>query len=163
MVVVGRIAGAYGVKGWLRVTSYTDPPENILGYEPWHFQRGDDWRAANVEATRRHQEGFLCAVAGVRDRQAATALTGMLVGVCEDTLPAAKSGEYYWRDLIGLEVVTIEGERFGRVEKLIETGANDVLVVRDSVRIRLVPFIEQVVREIDTDKATIVVDWDPEF
>lgn len=145
------------------MTSYTDPPENILSYVPWHFQKRQGWSVAQVEATRRHRENFICTVAGVSDRNSAAALKGVLVGVDEGTLPPAQTGEYYWRDLIGLEVVTLAGAHLGRVERLIETGANDVLVIRDRERESLVPFIDQVIRSVDAESAEIVVDWDPEF
>ena len=164
MMVVGRVAGAYGVRGWVRVTSYTDPRENILGYGPWHLRSAEGpWREAAVETVLPHGDGYRCRVAGVTDRDAAAALRGALVGVAEAVLPPAGPDEYYWRDLIGLTVTTVTGEPLGRVDNLMATGANDALVVRDPERERLVPFIEQVVREVDLARGVITVDWDKDF
>ena len=176
MVVVGRIDGAYGVRGWLRVTSYTDPVENLVGYRPWHLrpERRDftsaaslvskgGWRAVAVREIRPHGEGFRCSISGVADRDAAARWRGALVGVPETILPAPGEGEYYWRDLIGMAVTTLTGTPLGRVETLIATGANDALVVRDGERERLIPFIGQVAREVDVHRGVIVADWDPDF
>lgn len=167
VVVVGRIDGAYGVRGWLRVTSYTDPAENLVGYRPWHLRMERDgdggWREVAVEEIRPHGEGFRCSISGVRDRDAAARWRGALVGVPETALPPPAEDEYYWRDLIGLSVTTVGGAALGRVETLLATGANDALVVRDGERERLIPFIAQVAREVDLDRGVIVADWDPEF
>ena len=102
-------------------------------------------------------------ITGVSDRNSAVALKGLLVGVHESTLPPSQAGEYYWRDLVGLKVVTLGGEQLGRVERLIETGANDVLVILGDKRECLVPFIDQVIKSVDTAAEEILVDWDPEF
>ncbi len=165
MVVVGRIEGPYGVRGWLRVRSYTDPPENLTDYRPWHLDRTGDgsWREVCVEHVRPHGEGFRCSIEGVSDRDAATGWRGALVAVTESVLPATEDDEYYWRHLIGLAVSTVAGTNLGRVETLIATGANDALVVRDRERERLIPFIAPVAREVDLDRGVILVDWDPEF
>ena len=165
MVVVGRIEGPYGVRGWLRVRSYTDPPENLTDYRPWHLDRTGDgsWREVRVEHVRPHGEGFRCSIAGVADRDAAAGWRGALVAVTESILPATEEDEYYWRDLIGLAVTTVAGTDLGRVETLIATGANDALVVRDRERERLIPFVAQVALEVDIDRGVILVDWDPDF
>ena len=165
MVVVGRIEGPYGVRGWLRVRSYTDPPENLADYRPWHLDRNGDgrWREVCVHQVRPHGEGFRCSIEGVADRDAAAAWRGALVAVTESVLPAPEADEYYWRDLIGLSVTTVAGTALGRVETLMATGANDALVVREESRERLIPFIAQVAREVDLERGVIVVDWDPDF
>ena len=165
MVVVGRIEGPYGVRGWLRVRSYTDPPENLTGYRPWHLDRDGDgsWREIRVQHVRPHGEGFRCSIEGVADRDAAAEWRGALVAVTESVLPTPEADEYYWRDLIGLSVTTVAGADLGRVETLIATGANDALVVRDGERERLIPFIAQVARDVDIDRGVILVEWDPDF
>ena len=167
MVVVGRIEAPYGVRGWLRVRSYTDPPENLADYRPWHLQvdgSGDgSWREVCLRDVRPHGEGFRCSIKGVSDRDAAARWRGALVAVTENILPAPEEDEYYWRDLIGLAVTTEAGVDLGRVETLMATGANDALVVRDGERERLIPFIAQVAREVDLERGVILVDWDPQF
>ena len=163
LVVVGRIGAAHGVRGWLRVSSFTVPPDNILGYQPWSLHVGGAWRCVQVEAAERRGESFLCRFAGVADRDAAAALRGALVAVPGAALPALDEGEYYWRDLIGLDVATVAGTALGRVENLMETGANDALVARDGQRERLIPFVGHVVRAVDLQGGVIVVDWDADF
>ena len=162
MVVVGKVAGAHGIGGLLRILSYTHPAENLLRYVPWSFLRDGAWRevAASPERARRHDKGFLCRVDGVHDREAASALRGVLIGVPETALPEPDSDEYYWRDLIGLDVVSVDGDRLGRVENLMATGANDALVVSDGAGESLIPFIESVIEHVDLRGSVIVVDWE---
>lgn len=162
MVVVGRIAGPHGVGGLLRIVSYTHPAENLLRYAPWSFLREGAWRevaACPAEASR-HDKGFLCRLDGIHDREAAAALRGVLIGVPETALPEPETDEYYWRDLIGLDVVSVDGDRLGQVENLMATGANDALVVSDGASESLIPFIESVVKHVDLRGSVIVVDWE---
>ncbi len=162
MVVVGRVGGPHGIGGLLRVVSFTDPAENLLSYAPWRFLRDGAWREVEVcpDGARRHDRGFLCRVDGVADREAAAALRGVLIGVPESMLPEPESDEYYWRDLIGLDVVTVAGDRFGCVENLMATGANDALVVSDGASERLIPFIGSVIKDVDLHGSVIIVDWE---
>ena len=162
MVVVGKIAGPHGIGGLLRVVSFTHPADNLLRYGPWSLLRDGAWRevAFRPDAVRRHDRGFLCRVDGVADREAAAALRGVLIGVPESSLPEPETDEYYWRDLIGLDVTTVAGERFGRVENLMATGANDALVVKDGACERLIPFIASVIKDVDLGRSVIVVDWE---
>ena len=162
MVVVGRVAGPHGVGGVLRVVSFTRPPENLLSYAPWCFLQDGAWREVAVcpDGTRRHDNSFHCRVNGIDDREAAAALRGLLIGVPESALPEAGPDEYYWRDLIGLDVVTLAGDRYGRVENLMATGANDALIVSDGTNQKLIPFIASVIRDVDLGRSVIVVDWE---
>ena len=162
MVVVGKVAGPHGIGGLLRIVSYTHPAENLFSYVPWSFLRDGTWRAvsAGPEEARRHDSGFLCRLDGVHDREAAAALRGVLIGVPETALPEPDTDEYYWRDLIGLDVVSVDGDRFGQVENLMATGANDALVVSDGATESLIPFIGSVIRDVDLHGSVIVVDWE---
>ena len=162
MVVVGRVAGAHGIGGLLRIVSFTRPAENLLSYSPWSLLRDGAWREAAVcpEAPRKHDNGFLCRLDGVADREAAAALRGVLIGVPESALPESGPDEYYWRDLIGLEVLTVAGDPLGRIENLMATGANDALVVGGGVSEKLIPFIASVIKDVDLDRSVIVVDWE---
>jgi len=163
VVVVGRISGVYGVRGWVRVRSYTEPRENILRYSPWLLKSSDGWRSCALEEGRPHGKGIVVRLAGYEDRERAAALIGVEVAVRREQLPPLPAGEYYWADLIGLEVVTREGVSLGRIDHLLETGANDVLVVQGE-RERLIPYLpEQVVLGVDLDGGVMRVDWDPEF
>ena len=163
MVRVGRISGLYGVRGWLRIHSFTDPRENIIAYRPWYLNQAGAWRSVQVEAGRRQGKGVVAKLAGCNDRDSAATLVGNDIGICRDQLPTAETGEYYWGDLIGLRVRTVAGVELGTVDHLMETGANDVLVVRGD-RERLIPFVRgSVVRKVDLQQGCIEVDWDPQF
>jgi len=145
------------------VYSYTQPRENIIQYQPWQLSQGGDWQPRQVAEGQRHGKGVIVRLAGCEDRDQAMLLMGTEIGIRRDQLPAPGPGEYYWSDLQGLEVVTEKGESLGRVDRLIETGANDVLVVKGD-RERLIPFVlHQVVTRVDLDAGTIQVDWDKDF
>lgn len=160
-VVVGRLTRAHGVRGWLRLQSFTDPEHNLLGYRPWLQQQGDEWVSCDVEQVIPQPKGFLCKLAGCDSRNDAEALAGTLLAVAKDVLPAI-GDEIYWIDLLGRSVETPEGVSLGRVDRVLETGANDVLVVVGE-RERLLPFIESVFPEIGATDAPLVAHWDPEF
>jgi len=160
---VGRISGVHGVKGWVKVFSYTQPRDNILNYRPWYLRRGDDWQPRDCAEGQRHGKGVIARLTDCEDRDQARALLATEIGVRRDQLPAAAPGEYYWYDLQGLAVVTLQGEPLGRVDHLLETGANDVLVLAGE-RERLIPFVlDRVVTHVDLDAGLIRVDWDKDF
>jgi 16S rRNA processing protein RimM len=162
-VVVGRIAGIYGVKGWVRVTSYTDPAENILRYGPWIIGRGHPQRACRILAGRVHGRGILAHIEGIEDREAARGLIGAEIRVGRVQFAAPEPGRQYWADLIGLRVVNRAGQLLGVVDHLMQTGANDVLVVTGERR-RLLPYVPgRVVTRVDLQAGTIEVDWDQDF
>lgn len=159
---MGRVSGVYGVRGWVRVHSFTEPRENILAYSPWRLRSGEAQMTARVRAGRGHGQGVIAALDIADDRDQAGALVGAEIRVARTQLPPPEPGRYYRVDLLGLRVVSARGETLGHVEHLLETGANDVMVVRGE-RERLVPFIDSVVLEVSLDAGLIRVDWDPEF
>ncbi len=161
-VLVGELTGLYGVRGWVRVYSYTEPRENILNYRHWVLERdGESWPAELAEG-RRQGKGVVARLRGVQDRDAAARWLGARIHVARSELPALAEGEYYWSDLEGLEVLG-PGERpLGRVHHLFETGANDVMVVRGRGREILIPYLPgRVVRQVDLESGRILVDWEP--
>jgi len=167
-MVIGRISGVYGIKGWVRVHSFTEPVENLLSYRDWKIQRRGQWETLDIDAGKRHGKGLVAHIDGVDDRDAAEALKGLDIVISRDQLPALDDEEYYWHQLEGLSVMC-GGELLGRVDHLIETGSNDVLVVkacegsRDD-RERLLPWLlGTVVTSVDLQTQVIEVDWDPEF
>jgi 16S rRNA processing protein RimM len=162
LLAMGRIVGIFGVAGWVKVESFTEPRENLGRYRPWHVVRGDDDREVARPRLRAHGKGLVAKLDGIDDRDAAAALVGAEIRVSRDRLPKPKAGEYYWADLEGLAVRTVDGVDLGSVSHLIATGANDVLVVHGD-RERLVPYIPDVVRRVDPGAGLIEVDWDPEF
>jgi len=163
LVVVGHITGIYGIKGWVRIFSYTSPRENILSYSPWLIYITDEWRRIALLEGRRQGAGVVAHLDGYNDRESARSLIDTDIAVNRGQLPKPAEGEYYWADLAGLNVVTVKGVDLGNVDHLMATGANDVLVVKGD-RDRLIPFIQgQVVISIDTNTRIITVDWDPDF
>lgn len=160
-MVIGRVAGVYGVRGWVKVFSETEPMENILAYSPWLL--GDDGVPQAVAEGKRHGKGLIVRLKGCDDRDRAAALVGMQIAVRRDQLPPPNADEIYWADLEGLTVETLDGAALGQVDRLFATPANDVLVVRGE-RERLIPFLwDSVVKDVDFDRGTMRVDWDPDF
>ncbi len=160
---MGRISGLFGVRGWVRVYSYTQPRDNILRYTPWSVRRPQGWCSMALDEGCRHGKGVIARLEGVADREAAAALLGAEVAVSRDQLPPLEQGEYYWSDLIGLKVQNLRGEDLGVVVDLLETGAHDVLVVRGE-RERLIPFVPgRVVTAVEPEAGTLRVDWEPDY
>ncbi|MDR5172259.1 ribosome maturation factor RimM [Methylobacillus flagellatus] len=164
---MGRIVAPYGVYGWVKVQPDTEYIDSLFDYDRWMLGRGDpkrpeQWRPYEVEKAKVHNDLLLVKLEGVDDRDQAFACKGMHVAVRRDELPEPEEDEYYWSDLIGLQVRNQQGIDFGQVADVFATGANDVLVVKGD-RERLLPFIGQVVLEVDIDAKAILVDWDAEF
>ena len=159
MVVVGRFGPPFGVKGWLNVISYTDPVTNLAGYSPWFVERNGEWTQLTVDQLKPHRNGFVAQVDGVDDRDVALRYSGKSIGVEESTLPETDDYEFYWKDLIGLAVEDQAGTVLGEVSGLMETGANDVIVVRGGSGEILIPFLRHVVMAVDLERRRIVVDW----
>jgi 16S rRNA processing protein RimM len=158
------VSGVFGVKGWVKVYSFTDPRENILQYSPWFLQKNNQLREIKLLAGRRQGSLVVAELERVGDRDLAAELIGADILIRKQQLPKARDGEYYWADLIGLEVRNQEGCKLGKVDHLLETGANDVLVVVDGELERLIPFLQKsTILKIDLDDGLIIVDWDPDF
>ncbi|HEX6832397.1 MAG TPA: ribosome maturation factor RimM [Rudaea sp.] len=161
-ILVGRVVGVFGVEGWVKLESYTEPRARVFKYRPWFVRHAQgEVEIAGVQG-REQGKGLVARLPGCDDRDAAAALVGAEIRIFRSSLPKAKRGEYYWADLEGLEVSTNDGVSLGRVSHLFSTGANDVLVVRGE-RERMIPFVKGVVVEVDTKAERITVDWDPEF
>ena len=163
-VILGRVNGLFGTAGWVKVFSHTAPRENILSYSPWYLYCGGRWQRLEPEEGRRQGKSVVARLCGCTDRDRAALLMGCDIAVRRDQLPEAdEAGEYYWTDLEGLRVRTVDGTDLGVVHHLFETGANDVVVVRGE-RERLIPYLwERVVRSVDLEAGVMIVDWDPEF
>ncbi len=160
---VGKISGVYGIKGWVKVHSYTEDRENILKYSPWLLQKDRQSKTVNVLTGRQQGKTIVASLEGVGNRSDAELLAGWDVFINSEQLPKIEHGEYYWADLVGLKVVTKNGIGLGIVDYLIETGANDVLVVAGDKE-RLIPFLQQqTIIKIDLEEGLMVVDWDPDF
>ncbi|WP_143728772.1 ribosome maturation factor RimM [Microbulbifer sp. GL-2] len=169
LVTVGRVTTVYGVRGWVKVYSYTEPMDNILQFPKWWLRGPKGWEALEIDAGKRHGKGLIVHVNGIDDRDLAARLCQRDIAVARDLLPELGQGEYYWHQLEGLRVISrFAGEEhdFGIVARMMETGANDVLVVRGGVdkRERLIPYLpDQFIADIDLEAGVITVDWDPAF
>ena len=159
-VVLGRISGLFGVKGWVKVYSYTEPREAVLNYSRWLLSGKSGWREAAVAEGQRHGKTVIVRLDGYVDRDQAAELIGTEIGIPRDELPETEDNQFYWSDLEGLRVVHRDGTELGKVAYLLETGANDVMVVKGEQE-RLIPFVmEQVVLGVDLASGEIEVDWE---
>lgn len=173
LTTVGRIGSVYGVQGWVRIQSFTSPPDNLLGYQPWWLKTRHGVKPVELEDSKPHGAGLIAKLAGIDDRESAKLLARVDIAVEASQFPALEPGDYYWHQLQGLQVVTCyQGQTrvLGEVKRLLETGANDVLVVQGDgttsldTRERLIPYLPgQVVKSVDLQQQTISVDWDPAF
>lgn len=161
-ITLGKIVGVYGVKGWVKVFSESRPREQIFEYSPWILELNGERSEINVLQGRVHGKGLIAQLEGIEHRDQAEKLTGAVISVAEQALPETDKDEYYWSQLTGLSVVNTEGTDLGEVAGLLETGANDVMVVRGDKE-RLIPFTRYAVIQVDLDGRVITVDWDPEF
>ena len=159
MVVMGRIAGPYGVKGWVKVQPYTETPEGLCDYGRWWVARAGDLQEVEVLEAAVHGATVVAQLAGIESREAAALLKGSDIAVPRAALPPADEDEYYWADLIGLDVVNEQGEALGQVAGHFSNGAHDVMRVTDGTQERLIPYVEAVVRKVDAPGRRIVVDW----
>ena len=169
-IVVGKLGSAYGIRGWLRVFSSTEYAENIFEYQPWFINRSGQWQHIEIEAWKNHNQDVIVKLIGFDDRDAANVLTNCEIYVDSTQLPVLDGDEFYWKDLIGCHVITVEGYDLGIVDDMMETGSNDVLVIKANlkdafgIKERLVPYLDgQVIKKVDLNTKIIEVDWDPGF
>ena len=161
-ICVGHVTGVQGLKGWVKVYSNTDPRENIVKYSPWMLKAAE--ATLTLEVNGRLQGRLVLAkLAGIESREAAAELIGNKIYIWPEQLPALDKDEYYWSDLIGMQVETLASEVLGQVDDMMETGANDVMVVKGDKE-RLIPFVlEDIVCEVDLANRRIVVDWQVDY
>ena len=159
-VILGQVTGLYGVKGWVKVHSYTEPREAILDYKDWLLLRDGDWQAVRLAEGQRHGKTVIARFEGVNDRDVAATCVDDKIGVPREQLPDTGRDEFYWADLEGLQVVHGDGRILGKVAYLLATGANDVLVVQGNQEI-LIPFVQgEVIKDVDLAAGVINVDWE---
>lgn len=163
LIVLGKFGSPYGIKGWIKVISYSHPIDNLLNYQPWIVIKQKKQIAIEEIAGKRQGNHLIVGFDLCHDREAAKMFTNLDIYVERDKLPALSSDEYYWIDLIGLQVITRNNEYLGIVDRLFSTGANDVLVAKDAKLERYIPYIQDVVLEVDLKNKKLLVDWDPTF
>lgn len=161
-IVLGRVNGVFGTRGWLKIYSYTRPRENILAYPLWQLSNDKHWQSFPVIDHRQQGAGLVASLEGISDRDGALSHIGDDIAVARDALPENAAGEYYWADLVGIEVVNVEGISLGTVSRLLATGANDVLVV-EGQKERLIPYVQgHHVIDVDLEHGRMTVDWHPD-
>ena len=166
-IVLGHITGLYGVQGWVKVFSHTEPRAGITEYNPLYLATtpgtSDNWQAFQVAAGRAQGKGVVIKFSGIDDRDTAADLLNQQIAIKREQLPALAQDDFYWADLEGLRVVAVDGTTLGIVDHLFATGANDVVVVKGE-REHLIPFLRNtVINNIDLAAGVMTVDWDPEF
>jgi 16S rRNA processing protein RimM len=163
-VVLGRISGLFGVRGWVKVFSYTEPREAVLHYKGLLLGRNGDWQPVKVAEGQRHGKSVILRLEGFDDRDQAAKLIGTEIGADRSELPEPEDGHYYWLDLMGLKVVHRDGTEFGTIKDMLETGAHDVMVVKseqEGEQERLIPFVkDEVVISVDLNEKQVNVDWE---
>lgn len=162
--MLGRIAAPYGIKGWVKLHPFGDDPASWAAMPHWWLGKspdGPDWRQLALTELRPHGKGLIAKFDGIDDRTAAEKLDGMYIGAPREALPATGDDEFYWGDLVGLAVVNEADEPLGKVATLIEAGANQVLVVKDGAaeKEHLMPFVAEVVKDVDLGARRIRVAW----
>ena len=159
LVVMGFVRGAFGVRGWVKVQADTQYADSLFDYPTWWLGRNGDWKPYTFADGSAQPKGLVVKFDEVDDRDIAAAMRGMQIAIPREQLPAAAEDEYYWIDLIGLDVVNKEDIVLGKVAELMETGANDVLVVRGDTDERLIPFVSDYIVDVDLAAKRITVDW----
>ena len=164
LVVMGRVVAPYGVFGWLKVVPDTEEFDGLLDYKTWWIGKDDHWRELKVESAKIHNDVLVVKLQGIDDRDAAVACKSKQIGVPRASLPKLKGEEYYWSDLIGLNVKNQQDVDFGKISDVFATGANDVIVAKsDTGQERLIPYIAQVILAVDLNAKSMLVDWDADF
>lgn len=159
LVIMGRVAAPYAVRGWIKVQPFTAATDSLLDYSIWQIGKQGAWQPYRVLEGKVHGQFLLIQLEGVNERNAAEALQGRDIAVARAERPPAGEGEYYWDDLIGLEVVNSLGESLGKITALLESGAHDIMKVQAGQLERLIPFTAPVVQDVSLDAGRIVVEW----
>lgn len=162
-IIVGRIGGAHGIRGWVKIMSYTRPRENIFTYSPWLLQVKNAWQEIEIEESQQRGERLLVKMSGIETPEDAREYMNCDIAITREQLPDLEEGEYYWRDLIGLEVFNQDSINLGKISKVTETGANDVLVISkdgENNKNILIPLVKDIyVKQVDLIAKTMNVEW----
>lgn len=162
-IVIGKFGAAHGVKGWVKLHSFTQPLDNIFQYQPWHFVQNDIPRTLTPIDCKTHPDFFVVKFDGIDDPETARTLTHLTITIGRDQLPALPVDEYYYADLEGLDVYTAEQTYLGKIDHLFSAGAGDVIAVRGEEKQHLVPYLSQYILSVDLTTRRMQVNWDPEF
>ena len=164
LLEIGEIKAVYGIKGWVKIFSYTRPIEQIFVYPKWFIGTAGNWQQIELEDSRqRSNSGLIAKFKNIDDRTLAQSFAGKNIAIEKTELTELESGEYYWSQLIGLQVINLKSETLGEVIEMIETGANDVLVVKNEQGQQLIPYDKSIVQEVRIDSQQILVDWEIDY
>ena len=168
LIVLGKITSVHGVRGEVKIYSFTDPIDNLLGYSAWTLKRDGEVKQVELVSGRLQGKALVAKLKGLDDREVARTFAGFDICVSRALLPDLDDGEYYWHQLEGLKVIDLQGQLLGRLDHLLETGSNDVMVVKPCPgslddRERLLPYTEQCVQKVDLAAGEMRVDWDADF
>lgn len=161
-IIMGKFGSVYGIHGWIRVNSYTDPPTNLFNYDLWQVAHQGQWQTITIQQVKQHGAQYIVKLPDCDNRELAQRYTNDLIAINRDQLPELEAETYYWTDLIGLQVINTTGYDLGQVKEVINTGANDIFIVENDKR-RLIPHTEDVVKSINLKDNILTVDWDPNF
>ena len=161
-LLVGKINGFFGLQGWVKVFSYTNPRTNILNYSPWSIKVDGNFQSIDITSGREQSKTIVAHIKGIDNREDSQKFIGQDIYINKEQLPELTQGEYYWHELIGFDVINKDEERLGTVDYFVETGANDVLVVKGKKEY-WIPYIEPFLVSIDSKNNKILVDWDKDF
>lgn len=162
-VIIGRFGRPHGIKGAVKVHSFTEPRDNILKYNDWYIRLDAEWKVIKVLSTEIHDKGIVARLEDFPDRELVAELTNVEIAIPREQLSSLAPGEYYWHQLIGMSVVNTSGEPFGKVVEIMSTGSNDVLIIEGEKRY-LIPYLpDKVIISIDDSQQLITVDWDLDF
>lgn len=162
-ISIGKFASPYGVHGWIKIQSYTEPNDNILEYDNWGINTRKGWQTLAIEDRKRHGKHILAKIEGIDSPEAAKTLTNQTIYIERDQLPNTDNDEFYWSDLIGCEVETRDGQQLGTVTNMMDGGSCDIFVIEDGDKRHLIPHIGDYIVNVDITSQRIVADWDPEF
>jgi 16S rRNA processing protein RimM len=158
-VVMAKVLGPFGVRGWVKIQPYTEEPDSLVQYTTWWLRVGEEWREVALEESERHAGHMVARLRGCLTREDAARYSGAQVAVDRQAMPNAREGEFYRDDLVGLTVMNLSDENLGNVTEIFENGAHPILRVGWTGGERLLPFIPQVVSSIDIEAGEIRVDW----
>lgn len=159
-IIVGRFGKIHGLKGWVSVISFTEPPENIIAFNPWFIKKQDIWQVVNIENSRTMNDKVLVKIKDVDDCDAAKVYTNIDISIERGQLPHLPTGQYYWADLEGLTVIDQSGGELGIIAHLLATGSNDVIVVKNKDKELLIPYLKNIIVKVDLENKVIKVDYE---
>jgi 16S rRNA processing protein RimM len=162
-LIIGRFGKPFGVFGWIKVISFTDPSDNILKFKRWLIQKNNGWEELYIDSSKKHASNIVVKLPNISSPEEAKHFTNIKIAVLREELPKLKKTEHYWTDFYGLEVINKEGVSLGIIKSLIATGSNDVLVVEGGKKRYLIPYLSYVVIDVDLANKKIVVDWPEDY